>query len=259
MVDVTKLFKLYVSSGGCHFKISINDIPVFENDDGTISSFIMPINQFLLFGPNIINWSVSLIDDDLKYVPGSHVRVILFTGEDEDNPESIYYSYEEGNLEGTISKSDKDIFAISETELKDSLLSNLKMIDLTNEDVFSGFGKICKDLHSYFNQKNLSAIIEICKQRQLDLSKVFGFSSDHHLDKLKVSLESTFSDSRYRLLPYNLVYFYPQLCFGGKLVYLRFKSFYQHFINFIADEDDEVNSYEFFFGLNEENKFVIVR
>lgn len=249
-------YKLSVISSTLKFKISLNGVNVltFDKDSAYSSSFF--VNEWLVSGPNKLRLEILDSKEEVDFT--SIIILELIKGDRWDKgmlnkSNVVELRYNEFHKE--FKPQFTEHFHISSPKFEEAF-GPMKNLDIKNTELLSSFFRKVESLYLLFEDENTEAISKEIDLRCSYYDLVYERKPGETLKEYTGMLKDSFVQEEIMLFKRELLS--PDFHFGNRLITLDYKKFNLPAINMELD-DGSIRSFRFYWALNDEDEFYIIR
>ncbi len=257
-------YALAMKNNLCSFTAYINDIPAFNNRQGTAYNLSVPINHLIKHGENSFKVQVTPLKPSTYLQELSECFAIILVKDLFDNADEFI----EISITGFPTGTSNDTLKLPAFEIKgkfdatlpfvDYLWVNATKLDQNRSTLIDLARRYFHAFHEALIKKDTNHLFHEIALREKEFSMAFYDDYDEGFAKTQKDFMDTLNDENYRLQELDLVHFIPRFYADDRIITFENEKSEQP-IFFINEVEHTRRQYPLFLCMNEKNKMLLIR
>lgn len=248
------IYKIELITSVVDFELKVNDIKVAGANEGAGFTSQIPINEWLINGPNVIE---IILDEEVHpFEISSYVKMRLGIATEGRVGFEELYKVEHMELSKNPRKRISHVFTVADLPLT-LPLSDLPTFNLGDKDLLWKVFRQSKLLYDAFERKDKTTILNLCRFRMEEYDRVNFNLPSTQLQSFSNELDHVFTKEI--MLNYLEKDLSIRVDAGGKLLFLEDKEEDMPAINSATPDYSMLRSFMFYWGLDKNKEPFIYR
>ncbi|MCX6190119.1 MAG: hypothetical protein NTW54_11075 [Bacteroidetes bacterium] len=257
-------YALAMKNNLCSFIAYINDIPAFNNSQGTAYNISVPINHLIINGENTFKVLVTPLKSSQHLEELSECFAIILVKDVFDNADQFV----EISITGIPAGTSNDTLKLPAFEIKGKFEASLPFDDYTwvnapkldknrstNIDLARHYFRA---FHNALDKQNTNYIFHEIVQREKEFSMAFYDDYEDGYAKTQKDFNDTLNDENYQLQAMDLGTFLPRFYADDRIITFENEKHEQP-VFFLNDVEFTRRQYPLYLCLNKKNEMLLIR